>query len=149
MGGRIVSEPLHSSALPRYTPLPKTVLGKTRQQEKADRDKAADANWVLVCKLVDRRDAGRCRVCGRKCVPGAIDPKDRAERHHLKFRSQGGPDATWNVLTICKHACHPAIHTLGVLKLTGNADATNDRGVFNGVRVQRNQHDVWTVTGWV
>jgi hypothetical protein len=144
-----MTDHLHSSALPRGVPLPKTVLGRTRQQEKDERDRAEDVNWRRVCALVDKRDAGRCRVCGRRCVPTAIDPKDRAERHHLIFVSQGGPDETWNVLTICKRECHPAIHTLGLLKLSGDADATNDRGVFNGVKVERLKNDVWKVTRWV
>lgn len=143
-----MTEFVHSSQLGRFQYLPKTVNGRTRQQEKTERDAEADRNWLLVCKLVDRRDGGRCRVCGRKCVTKAIDPDERAERHHLKFVSQGGADATDNVLTICKRDCHAAIHTLGTMKLTGDADATNDRGTFNGVRVERLVHDVWKVTRW-
>lgn len=140
---------LHSSALPRYTPIPKSATGRTRAQEKAEKLAAAERHWRDICRLVDRRDAGRCRVCGRACSPTALAMVDRAERHHLRFRSQGGEDSTANVLTICKRDCHAAVHTHGTLRLAGDADHTNERGAFDGVRVERLQGDVWRVVGWV
>lgn len=41
-----------------------------------------------------------CEHCERR--PGT-DP------HHIRFRSQGGPDASWNLLWLCR-TCHDDIH---------------------------------------
>jgi len=93
---------IHSSAQPRYTPLAKSPTGRTRAQEKAAKLADAERHWRDVCRLVDRRDNGRCRVCGRACSPSALSMVDRAERHHLTYRSRGGADETRNVLTLCR-----------------------------------------------
>ena len=29
--------------------------------------------------------------------------------HHVQFRSEGGPDESWNILTLCA-LCHEAVH---------------------------------------
>jgi 5-methylcytosine-specific restriction endonuclease McrA len=49
---------------------------------------------------VFRRDGWRCRHC--KSSEG-LHP------HHLKYKSQQGPDELWNLITLC-FKCHRAHH---------------------------------------
>lgn len=35
--------------------------------------------------------------------------------HHIKYKSQGGSDEEWNLVTLCM-ACHDKIHNRGTLK---------------------------------
>lgn len=42
--------------------------------------------------VVDR-DNGICQVCGTTFAP---------EIHHIIYRSHGGPDEAWNLITLCK-----------------------------------------------
>lgn len=141
---------VHSSLVPRYQPLGKSVLGRTRVSEKLQR-RAEEARQIKACyAAVDARDQGRCRVCGRRCSPTALALVDRAERHHLVFRSQGGSHEPENVVTVCKAECHAAIHSEGVLRLSGDANARNERGVLCGVCVEAWRDAAgWVVTGWV
>lgn len=48
------------------------------------------------------RDGWKCRVpdCRRR---------NDLHGHHIVFRSHGGDDAAWNVVTLCRR-CHDAIH---------------------------------------
>ena len=43
-----------------------------------------------------------CRVCGCSQL---------LEVHHIKFRSRGGPDEAWNLVSLCKK-CHGRAHGL-------------------------------------
>jgi 5-methylcytosine-specific restriction endonuclease McrA len=54
-----------------------------------------------LCQEVLRRDGYMCRNCGFRSV---------LHVHHVWFRSQGGPDLAWNLLTLCS-ACHSGVHT--------------------------------------
>ena len=47
------------------------------------------------------RDKGKCRSCGLRST---------LQVHHIVFRSHGGPDETWNLVTLCE-SCHSGIHT--------------------------------------
>ena len=109
--------------------------------------RALEAKELRDCYAkVDLRDGPRCRVCCRWCSPGAIGMLQRAERHHMVYRSRGGQHTTENVLTVCKHTCHTAIHVEGVLRLTGNADLRDViTGKFNGVTVQKRTEAGWVV----
>lgn len=72
--------------------------------------KAEDvARWRDVCRQVDARDGGRCRVCGRRCDPNALALLERGERHHIVYRSRGGEDDAANVVTLCS-GCHADQH---------------------------------------
>jgi len=53
--------------------------------------------------VVRHRDNFCCRICSSK---------DLIEVHHILFRSQGGPDEEWNLITLCKD-CHGRSHGLG------------------------------------
>lgn len=136
---------LHSSLIPRGTPLAKTVQGRTRADEKTDRDNAEKAAEKACYLKVDARDGLRCRVTGTLLsLRGGLTKK--VMRHHLIFRSRGGPHETWNVLTISK-AAHDEIHVHGTLRLSGDADQIDERGAFCGVKVERLENDVWTEVG--
>lgn len=53
--------------------------------------------------LVIRRDGWRCQSCGMM---------SNLEVHHIEFRSQSGPDAEQNLITLCT-SCHGRAHQLG------------------------------------
>lgn len=95
----------------------------SRRQVKIGRKAEQLAQWTTVCRLVDRRDGGRCRVCHRRCDVKALTLIDRAHRHHIAYRSAGGADETWNVVTVCA-GCHEQQHQLGTLDVRGNADTS-------------------------
>lgn len=140
---------LHSSMLPSGSPLPKTVGGKTKSMEKRERDTADDRQWREVCRDVDTRDAGHCRICGRRVVLMAVDSRERAERNHIIKRSQGGPDTTANVHLICASKCHDDIHKRGITRVSGDADARDEKGRLCGIKVERLRREGWVVTAWV
>lgn len=56
-----------------------------------------------VYALVRERDHYGCRVCGSAQM---------LEVHHILFRSQGGPDEDWNLISLCKQ-CHMRAHGAG------------------------------------
>ena len=142
-----MSETLHSSQIGRFQPLPKTVLGRTRADEKTTKDNAEKAAEAKCYRLVDKRDGLRCRVTGQLLsLRGGLTTK--VYRHHLIERSQGGPHETWNVLTVSK-ATHDEIHVKGTLRLFGNADLTDERGKRCGVKVERQTEAGWVAVGMV
>lgn len=50
--------------------------------------------------LVVQRDDGICSICGSTWSP---------EIHHIIYRSHGGPDEAWNLITLCK-SHHQEVH---------------------------------------
>ncbi|MHC9538316.1 MAG: HNH endonuclease [Vulcanimicrobiota bacterium] len=61
-----------------------------------------------------KRDHFQCQVPGCKC-------RRNLQVHHIIWRSKGGCDEEWNLLTMCK-ACHKHIlHDLMALKIEGTA----------------------------
>jgi hypothetical protein len=62
---------------------------------------------------VCERDHFRCQVPG--CSRAANN-----EEHHIRFRSQGGSDDTWNLVTLCAMHHRQGIHN-GYVLLTGQA----------------------------
>lgn len=125
---------------------PKCPTGKTRAEEKRD-DRARGLQEQRNCyALVDERDGGRCRVCGRRGSPRMATLLDRLHRHHLVYRSLGGQHVSWAVVSICAH-CHDEIHVMGTLHLEGDADLRDDRGRLCGVQVSRLRESGWVVEG--
>ena len=62
--------------------------------------------------MVFERDGWKCASClsrSNLCC------------HHIIFRSQGGDDATWNLITLC-NTCHEAIHKRFILICTLEPD---------------------------
>jgi len=61
-----------------------------------------------------KRDHFQCQVPGCKC-------RRNLQVHHIIWRSKGGCDEHWNLLTLCK-VCHKHIlHDLMALKIEGTA----------------------------
>jgi phage terminase large subunit GpA-like protein len=60
------------------------------------------AEYHKLCLKVFRRDKWRCRNprCGMR---------NGLHVHHILFRSENGPDESWNLVAICRE-CHDLIH---------------------------------------
>ncbi|MGE0674895.1 MAG: HNH endonuclease [Methylibium sp.] len=134
---------------PAYAPkFSKFPTGRTLAEDRAAVKRAGAAQLDAAHAIVDARDGRRCRVCRRPCLPGAVKRSERAERHHLIPRSRGGAHVPENLVTLCVEECHPAVHVLGVLRLSGNAETRDEHGRFNGVKVERLYRESWRVIGW-
>jgi hypothetical protein len=96
-------------------------VATAREQEAADA-----AKWKAVCKSVDQRDGRQCRCCDKRSDPEATGLLKRGHRHHIIYRSAGGPDDTWNLVTLCA-GCHDDEHH-NRLRLTGFGDPINADG---------------------
>lgn len=118
--------------------------GKTAREERHDRKLAKAANLKAVYAIVDRRDEGQCRVCGRRCSTTATTSDLRAERHHILPRSLGGPDTVENLATVCVW-CHDDRHKKGTLRITGNAHERNEMGFLSGLKIERLTDAGWTI----
>lgn len=80
------------------------------RHERAKVKKAdADALWRAVCKAVDARDGRQCRCCDKRSDPEATGLLTRGHRHHIVYRSAGGQDESWNLVTLCAE-CHADEH---------------------------------------
>ena len=53
-------------------------------------------------RIVLARDGWECMLCGRPAV----------DTHHILYRSQGGPDEAWNLISLCR-TCHDLVHAQG------------------------------------
>lgn len=109
----------------------------SRFDTKRQAQQAKEAHWRAVCKIVDTRDGQHCRVCGTWTNPEAITLLERGHRHHLKYRSAGGPDEAWNVALTCAK-CHADEHA-GRIQLSGDASQRDPvtgqgRGVADALR---------------
>ena len=59
-------------------------------------------SYKALCRDVLDRDGWRCR--NPRC-----NMRNGLHVHHVQFRSEGGVDESWNLLTLCA-LCHEAIH---------------------------------------
>ena len=85
--------------------------------EKRSRLVLTPKEYKELCHRVMTRDGWKCRVCKRR---------QALHCHHIVFRSHGGDDAEWNLLTICNN-CHDAVHNRFVIILpTGSDDRKAD-----------------------
>jgi 5-methylcytosine-specific restriction endonuclease McrA len=62
------------------------------------------AFWRKLSRKAKERDKYQCQICGDR--PG--DPYCQLHAHHRVPRSQGGPDALENVITLCD-LCHAVV----------------------------------------
>lgn len=86
-------------------------VAKLRRKERDRRD---------AYRLVDIRDGGTCRACGRRTfvgVPGSLG----REHHHIRGRQVKDAETTGNLCVLCKD-CHDLRHVKRTLVITGNAD---------------------------
>ncbi len=60
----------------------------------------SENEYRTLCKAILQRDGWKCRSCGMR---------NNLHVHHIQFRSQQGPDASWNLLTLC-NSCHDGVH---------------------------------------
>ncbi len=60
------------------------------------------AAYLEVRREVLTRDRWRCLVCSKPAV----------DTHHILYRSQGGPDEAWNLISLCR-TCHDLAHAQG------------------------------------
>jgi 5-methylcytosine-specific restriction endonuclease McrA len=81
----------------------------SRIDERLLRRKAQEKQWREVCALVDKRDGRVCRACSKRSDPDATGLLDRGHRHHIVYRSAGGPDSVSNLVTLCAR-CHSDEH---------------------------------------
>ena len=71
--------------------------------------------------LVDVRDKGVCRACGKMTVSTCHDRSKRREHHHIRGRQGKQAETTGNILTLCAD-CHDLRHVKRTLIIVGNAD---------------------------
>lgn len=81
-------------------------------------------------QYVYARDGHTCQHCHGK------SKDNRLEAHHIIFRSMGGSDAPWNLITLC-HTCHTQLHD-GKFAIVGKVPykALNHATQMNSIRVQ-------------
>ena len=58
--------------------------------------------YKALCRSVLERDGWQCRNPHCKW-------RNNLHIHHIIFRSEQGPDESWNLVAIC-NACHDAVH---------------------------------------
>jgi 5-methylcytosine-specific restriction endonuclease McrA len=87
--------------------------------------------YKKLCELVHERDGWKCRVCRFR---------QDLHAHHIVFRSQRGPDATFNLVTVCSD-CHEAIHSRYVIILAKSGKPDDPVNADEGIKILR-------VNGW-
>jgi hypothetical protein len=92
--------------------------------------------YTALCRGVMDRDGWKCRCCKRR---GPL------HAHHIIFRSHGGDDVTWNLITVCDE-CHDALHFK--TKIAGQGLIINPGSPFED-SVDANGKVRWQfVNGW-
>jgi hypothetical protein len=84
--------------------------------DKRDRLRERERVQQSVSAAVNERDGYACRCCGRQKGRGIT-----LHRHHLTYRSRGGPDSTENECLVCA-LCHALIHARQLWVLGTDAD---------------------------
>ena len=123
--------------------MPYLLHGKTAREARHERKVAKEAARRAVYAIVDRRDEGQCRACGRRCSTRATG-EQRAEHHHVIPRSLGGQDTPENVCTLCVW-CHDERHKKGTLRISGNAHERDPLGRLCGLTIERVTESGWQV----
>lgn len=87
-------------------PNPKPRPGLLTRADKRKKDKA---EMMKVRANVRARDGNQCQSCHIPVFVFAANPLQRAQVHHIQFRSQGGQNVFKNLITVCAE-CHAKIH---------------------------------------
>jgi 5-methylcytosine-specific restriction endonuclease McrA len=124
--------------------MPYLLNGKTAREERQERRAARLADRRVAYAIVDRRDEGQCRACGRRCSTTATASEHRGEHHHIIARSQGGEETPENIALICV-TCHDERHKKGTLRISGNAHERNEMGFLCGLTIERLTEAGWKV----
>lgn len=93
---RLKSEPRKTKRISRSRKIRETEKARIRRMSHAER-------MDELRPVVFARDSWRCQVRSRVCTGQAH------HAHHVRLRSQGGPDTVDNLLSICME-CHRYIH---------------------------------------
>ena len=90
---------------------PRPKLGKPRPSilVKAEAGRKAKRAAAKLRADVRARDGHQCQCCHIPVFVSATNPLQRAQVHHITYRSQGGPDVQKNLITVCGE-CHAKIH---------------------------------------
>ena len=86
--------------------------------------------YKAVCRAVLDRDGWRCRNCGMR---------NNLHIHHIVFRSELGPDETWNLVCICQ-ACHDLVHNYKMFITCAEGNFVGEGGGADG---EIDFHEVW------
>jgi hypothetical protein len=78
--------------------------------------------YITLCGIVMVRDGYKCRKCGYR---------ENLHCHHIKFRSEGGLDTSWNLITLCSD-CHDAVHAYKVFISAAEGNFVGEGGGADG-----------------
>lgn len=78
--------------------------------------------YAALKKYVLQRDGFKCRVCRFRC---------NLHVHHVRYRSQGGDDADYNLVTVCNE-CHELLHKNKITVIGYNADVPGGMKFLRG-----------------
>lgn len=95
--------------------------GRPRILDKRDDQREHERLERQVAAEVDARDLKRCRCCGRRGDPYAVDPLGRIHRHHIRPRSRGGSLSSANLVSLCAR-CHALVHARQLFVIGTNAN---------------------------
>jgi hypothetical protein len=126
--------------------MPFLLNGKTGREERAERKATKLAERRAVYAIVDRRDEGQCRACGRRCSTTATSSDQRGEHHHIIPRSLGGQETPQNVALVCVW-CHDERHKKGTLRISGDAHERDLLGRLCGLTIERLKEHGWEIEG--
>jgi hypothetical protein len=94
---------------------------RARILDKRDEKRERERQVRELNRAIAERDSYRCRCCGREGQYDATQADRALHRHHVRYRSKGGEDATKNLVTLCAY-CHAAIHARQLWIVGDNAD---------------------------
>jgi predicted restriction endonuclease len=82
-----------------------------------------DKEYKALCLKVMNRDGYKCKFC---------KSRQSLSAHHIIYRSHGGDDASWNLLTLCEE-CHKGVHKrfLIIISIRGVEDADGNPVLVN------------------
>jgi hypothetical protein len=90
-----------------------TTKDKARKTVKRERN----ASYIAI----EKRDAMRCRCCGKPLVRTLELRLDKLEHHHVNGRDCEDAESTKNLVCVCRE-CHDERHKTRVLKISGDAN---------------------------
>ena len=131
-----------------FDPLPnaKCPSGSSASQEAITEAQQIVRAWEALKRQIAVRDKYRCRLCGKACR--YTDPlPTKADPHHIIFASAQGPDASYNLLYMCR-GCHDLVHKVRRFWLTGNADDKDEMG-RGMVKVERQTESGFECVGFI
>lgn len=129
-------------------PILKNPSGRTHDQERIQEQLSAEQRWRQLKRDVEIRDGSKCRLCRRQCRFDAPKLTQRADPHHVIFRSAGGDDTLENVLKLCR-SCHDDVHVNRTVALSGNANEQDELGRYRCVKAERLVESGWQIEGLI